>query len=153
LNDFLERAIISKLLNAEDEEKLVCNDGPLATFARKIQLGYAMGLYETELRDDLTRIKDIRNDFAHSVIPICFNTQSVRDRCLTLQGDPEGDSLIFRWGLDHGLVDIVVLYDTPDPDKAARDRFIAACHRLSEHLNSVAANPGSVDAVPCPNSK
>jgi hypothetical protein len=142
---FLEAAILARFTYVEDEKKLICDDGPLATFSRKIQLGYAMGLYNSELRDDLNQIRNVRNDFAHSQLPICFNTPSVKDRCLTLKGDPEtGDSLIFRWGLNRGLVDILVLYD--GPDKAARYRFIAACNRVSEWLHRVITTPAEATA-------
>lgn len=148
---FLEFAILAKFTNKEDVDKLICQDGLLATFSRKIQIGYAMGLYNSEERDDLNCIKDVRNDFAHSVMPICFNTSSVKDRCLTLKGDPETDSLIFRWGLNRGLVDVLVLED--NPDKAARYRFIAACNRASERLYGVATNAAPADAAAPWNSK
>src|SRR5215472_8749119 len=59
---FLEVAILAKFINSEDEKELTCDNGPLDTFSRKIRIGYAMGLYDPEMRDDLNRIKDVRND-------------------------------------------------------------------------------------------
>src|ERR1700730_9640550 len=108
---FLELAILTKFINTDDKDKLISHDGPLATFSRKIQIGYAIGLYNSELRDDLDRIRDVRNDFAHSVMPICFNTPSIKDRCLTLQKIPatNGSLILLRWGLNQGPADIIGL--------------------------------------------
>jgi hypothetical protein len=139
---FLESAILAKFINADDKEKLIGQDGPLATFSRKIQIGYAMGLYNSEVRDDLDRIRDVRNDFAHSVMPISFNTPSVRDRCLKFKQAPptSGSPTLLRWGLSQGQgpVDIIGLEDSPD--KAARNRFIIVCNCTSASLYGVITN-------------
>jgi hypothetical protein len=40
-------------------------DGALGTFGSKIRLGYMLGLYEEDLKDDLVQLTKIRNAFAH----------------------------------------------------------------------------------------
>jgi hypothetical protein len=143
---FLEFAILSKLTNINDHDKLVGHDGPLATFSRKIHIGYAMGLYDVQFRDDLTRIKDIRNDFAHSVMPLSFNTTSVKDRCSAINQVPAagGPTTLLRWGLEQGpvgikgLVDIIGLEATDD--RASRIRFIVACNCVSAWLYRMITN-------------
>jgi hypothetical protein len=139
---FLEFAILAKFTNIAGKDKLIGSDGPIATFSRKIQIGYAMGLYNSELRDDLDRIRDVRNDFAHSVMPISFNTSSVRSRCLMLkQSAPtSGPPTLLRWGLSEGQgpVDIIGLEDSVD--KAARNRFIIVCNSASAWLYNVITN-------------
>jgi DNA-binding MltR family transcriptional regulator len=42
------------------------NNGPLADFSAKIKLAYALGIGKEETRDDLDKIRLIRNYFAHT---------------------------------------------------------------------------------------
>jgi hypothetical protein len=137
---FLEFAILSKLMNKENADELVSRDGPLATFSRKILIGYAIGLYDPQFRDDLKLIKDMRNDFAHSMSPLSFNTKSVRERCAAIKQVPtaDGPMMMLRWGLDQGPVDIIGLEDTDDT--SARHRFIVACNCASTWLYGVISN-------------
>ena len=59
-----------------------------------------------------------------------------------------GDSMVFRWGLNRGLVDLLVLDDSPD--KAARNRFIGSCNRAIEWLHGVATNTTPLAAAAAP---
>ena len=45
--------------------KFECN-GPLSDFASKIKIAYALGIGKEKTRDDLDKIRDIRNYFAHT---------------------------------------------------------------------------------------
>src|SRR5215469_2652966 len=47
-------------------EQLVSDQGPLTSFNAKIIAGYAFGIYDKKLRDDLHIVRAIRNAFAHS---------------------------------------------------------------------------------------
>lgn len=64
LEDLLRR----KLKVADDTffEELADNDGPLGTLSRKIDLGFALGLYDLGLRQNLHIVRKIRNVFAHA---------------------------------------------------------------------------------------
>ena len=47
-------------------------DAPLGTLSAKIRLGYALGLYGPMTCADLDLIRAIRNDFAHTALPLSF---------------------------------------------------------------------------------
>jgi hypothetical protein len=55
-------------LEDTDIKRLFDNRGAvLATFSNKIDMGFALNLYDNLVRDDLDRIREIRNRFAHLV--------------------------------------------------------------------------------------
>jgi hypothetical protein len=54
-------------------------EGALGTFGQKIKLGYMLGLYEKDLKDDLVLLTKIRNAFAHRVDITDFETSPIRD--------------------------------------------------------------------------
>ncbi|MFZ1107438.1 MAG: hypothetical protein WAN43_03675 [Rhodomicrobium sp.] len=66
-------------------DRLYRPEGPLSTFSCKIELAYAMGLISDEDRLELNKIKNIRNDFAHNTSIITFETQAIKELCLTLK--------------------------------------------------------------------
>lgn len=80
----LEELVASKMAwpteesNAAVERKaLFEGDAPLSTFSAKTRLGYALGLYNKLVRDDLDTIREIRNAFAHATTNITFATDEV----------------------------------------------------------------------------
>lgn len=86
LENFLALAIMSRFrpLDHKEQEQLF-ERGPLAGFYAKINLGFALGLYEVEARDDLHLIRLIRNEFAHSMTPCRFGDPRVKKHCDKLQ--------------------------------------------------------------------
>lgn len=54
-------------------------EGALGTFGQKVKLGYMLGLYEKDLKDDLVLVTKIRNAFAHRVDITDFETSPIRD--------------------------------------------------------------------------
>lgn len=73
-------------------EKILRNDGAafkqsvrtygfLHPFDAKILLGYMLGLYGQQTRNDLDRIRAVRNRFAHDLDADFSGTNSVRDHC------------------------------------------------------------------------
>ena len=93
VENFLERAIATHFVSGESTTALFSyrSSGPLATFAAKIQIGYALGVYEEHMRSDLRWIKNIRNAFAHVRKRIDFSTPAIADACsmLTPRGFPK----------------------------------------------------------------
>lgn len=61
------------------------SDGPLGTFAGKTRICYAMELIDETTYRDLTTIRSIRNDFAHSYLEAKLARDSVRDRIMSLE--------------------------------------------------------------------
>ena len=60
-------------------------NAPLATFSRKIAMGRAMGIYGEETEVLLKSIKNIRNKFAHLLLPIAFETPEIKNECFRLK--------------------------------------------------------------------
>lgn len=83
LDHFIGLAITSRLrpISRTLQDKLFEGSGPFATFSAKINVGFALSLYEDEARHDLHLIRDIRNDFAHSMTPRRFGDIDIRKLC------------------------------------------------------------------------
>ena len=80
----LENAIdaaIGQVLLMDYPRELYADDGPLATFARKSALAYALRIVGPVTRENLRIIRHIRNAFAHARIPIEFSTPEVAVMC------------------------------------------------------------------------
>jgi len=57
---------------------------PIGTFAAKISLGYALGIYEQHIRDELKLINAIRNAFAHATSEVDFTNDKIEAACACL---------------------------------------------------------------------
>lgn len=91
----LEQAII-KVLPRNDERavgRLLERDGALNSFYAKIHLGFALGLYDQSIVENLEAIRRIRNAFAHTAVAIYFETQEIIDEVnklhVTMRPTPE----------------------------------------------------------------
>ena len=82
----LERAIQSRMvkLSRTERRELFFGMGPLATLSAKIRMAHALALVGPGCRTELERIKDIRNQFAHSFHPLQFKTREVARHCALL---------------------------------------------------------------------
>ena len=90
LDEELSAAIKTKFINSDNEKRVFESNCPLSTFSSKIEIAYSLGLLSKRNYSDLTIIRKIRNDFAHSILdsnsePVSFNTQQIRDRCYSLK--------------------------------------------------------------------
>jgi DNA-binding MltR family transcriptional regulator len=87
LEDIMKEAIMNKMrqnLSNSDMAALFENQAPLATFSARVTMLYALGIIGQKTRADLDCIKDIRNVFAHSRLPLDFDTPEVREAVFTL---------------------------------------------------------------------
>lgn len=57
----------------------------LDSFSKKVKVAYAVGLLRQEEFDDLESIRKIRNDFAHGLHGLSFESQTIRDKCQNLK--------------------------------------------------------------------
>jgi DNA-binding MltR family transcriptional regulator len=83
----LEMAISTHFVVNEAASARMFDDsanGPLATFAAKIRIGYALGIYSKTLRDELNMIRHIRNLVAHAKEPLDFSSPEIVAGCATL---------------------------------------------------------------------
>jgi hypothetical protein len=80
----LELAIRSRIADPGEHISSAWFSGinaPFGTFGSKIQLGRALAIYGEHMQGRLATIKDVRNAFAHSSIPLDFTHSAVRDAC------------------------------------------------------------------------
>lgn len=91
LDDTLRDGIYLGLrhLNSDEYARLFENDGPLSTFSAKINMAYAMRVIERHDRRNLEIIRDVRNNFAHSLKHMTFQTPEVAAYCRFLKPPQE----------------------------------------------------------------
>lgn len=87
--DFLLGKVLVRAMTRGEEvaDRLLYKvDAPAGTLSARIGLAYGLGLIDEESRDDLHRIRDLRNDFAHDLETHSFSqNDSIRDRCKNLK--------------------------------------------------------------------
>lgn len=66
-------------------KKLFEGTGPLATFSSKIEIAFRVGLVSEGEHRSLHTIRGVRNEFAHVLGDVSFETQSIRDRCRNIE--------------------------------------------------------------------
>lgn len=116
----IERGMVQ---DARETSMLLKHSGPLGAFEAKAHLAYLMGIIDSALRDDLARIADIRNRFAHQVEPLHFNSHTIQSLC---EGLTVTDRLPYPDIPDPGLGS-ERRHPAPLPAGAPpRDRFIQA---------------------------
>jgi hypothetical protein len=72
-------------ITEHEERELFENDGMLSSFHAKIFMGFALGLFGEEARNDFTKIKNIRNAFAHAPRSLSFETPEIAGECEKLR--------------------------------------------------------------------
>jgi DNA-binding MltR family transcriptional regulator len=82
----LEIILLKSLANPDHAgENLFDVEKPLGTFSAKIELAYCLSLIPKSLYRDLHLIRKIRNEFAHGLHGLTFNSDSIKPRCLELE--------------------------------------------------------------------
>src|SRR6266478_1236013 len=119
----LEYAILIRLKRNDEKtvKLLVDRDGPLSGFYAKIQLAYALGVFESDALYDLNIIRRVRNAFAHSPRPIDFTTEEIKKECLLLRC----------------VKDMEIPEIKPNPEYTSdpiRRRFTLACRILADDI-------------------
>jgi hypothetical protein len=133
LENSLQTAILAKFipLGTKDQSMLFDGNrnGPLATFATKIRLAFALGIIGTMTREDIERIRIIRNAFAHSMSDIHFSSPEIVDICNGFQVQKLKTRTLGGGAMSRGN---------------AQDKFIATVWFISGRLKTAvefAANP------------
>jgi hypothetical protein len=83
LENTIARCLIREAASAPLYDRVFGADeaGAINGFAGKIVLGYALGLYTEQVREDLQTIRHIRNVFAHAVSNVDFTTPEIAEAC------------------------------------------------------------------------
>ena len=63
------------------QELFFAQGAPLGTFKNRILMGWAMGFYDEAVAKDLELIRDIRNQFAHSLLALDFTNEHIVKTC------------------------------------------------------------------------
>ncbi|MCP5368890.1 MAG: hypothetical protein H6907_21350 [Hyphomicrobiales bacterium] len=83
----LGRAMLSHMVKLSNtaKDRVFKGRGPLASLSAKIEVSYCFGLIGPKTREDLNRIKDIRNQFAHSErAGLDFNDDVISGYCQSM---------------------------------------------------------------------
>lgn len=72
---------LRRVISRGRSNMLFGSDKPLGTFRNKIWMGYGLALYGDQTFTTLEAIRNIRNAFAHSQIPISFDDPEVSAVC------------------------------------------------------------------------
>jgi len=124
----LRFAIERNLVTTGDYYRLLFRSGaPLNSFESKIRIGYTMGLFGDQTKYNLDCIKGIRNAFAHSIIPINFETREVKAVCETMN-TPE---ICFPRSIAASTLEAV---GTGPTQTSSRSKFQKICEVLSHNL-------------------
>lgn len=91
LNDALEGLLHAKFCVINRKPKSVLNAlfnsfGPLSTFSAKINMAFAIDLIEKWMYEDLENLRKLRNEFAHGIRPLLFDSDEVRKLTEKLAG-------------------------------------------------------------------
>lgn len=88
LDDWLTTAIKTRMRSLSNtvHDRIFRGYGPLSSFSARIDIGYALSLYDEEIQRDLRALKDIRNAFAHTSTPYFFKSKKVEKNFQKLTG-------------------------------------------------------------------
>jgi len=83
----LEVLLREKIKRSDDKtwSKLTDRNGPLSSFSSKIDMGYAIGLYDDPMRANLHIVREIRNVFAHAKRVVTFDHELIINEIKSLQ--------------------------------------------------------------------
>ena len=84
LENLLESILKKAMVEHQQVKNMFKGYAPLATFKSKIDLAFFLGLVpHTSIYDDLHKIRETRNDFAHGHKELSFSEESIKNRIHT----------------------------------------------------------------------
>jgi|ERR1700688_712388 len=92
IDDILADVLKTRLiLTSELRDRLFSSDanGPLANFSPKIDIAFAVGICDANLRADFHDIRRIRNRFAHTPEPLKFSDEKISGWCSKFRTLPD----------------------------------------------------------------
>ena len=82
-------AILTRLRELTPDQQKTIFEGQYAVlnaFSAKIQIGFALGLLNVDVKKDLDALRRVRNEFAHRLDVRSFDHDDVKDECDSLIG-------------------------------------------------------------------
>lgn len=124
IENALESALVRILKNGRTS-KLFGVEKPLGAFRNKIWIAYALDIFGNETFLNLECIRHIRNAFAHSKIPIRFDTPEIANVCA-----------LMKVPVQRQPVGALTPYPPPDYSKLkGRELFREVCNALGHNLH------------------
>jgi DNA-binding MltR family transcriptional regulator len=80
LETLLGKLLRTKFVQSPSTE-MFSGHGLLASFSSRVDIAYALGLFDEDVYRDLNLIRRIRNDFAHNIDYATFAEPAIRQRC------------------------------------------------------------------------
>lgn len=129
-------------LNSDDKNRIFEFDGAAGSFSSRIIVAWAFNLIGPITRFDLDVIRLLRNEFAHSRMPLDFETNEVRDVCsrITIVELP-GSHIPFRYLERLSQNERLKAEELENP----KTRFITACHLISYRMHQKIHGPQAGD--------
>jgi hypothetical protein len=149
LEGALEKALSKRMcrFSAREHNEIFHSAGPLRNLRPKILMGRALNLYGPDTTAELTKISQIRNEFAHSIKSVSFKSTRVKGMSFELQR-PEMRSINFLasgWTfLEHRLLDDEVIRGCP------KLRYLKTVSVLIFLLESISAARPRRETAPWP---
>lgn len=97
--------------------------GPLSSFEAMIKIGFAFDFYRNLVRDDLDIIRQIRNAFAHAMVPLSFDTPQVISKVDGLK--------VIKWKAERGAP---AFGERPGVTNTYRNAYLNTCRVLTNDL-------------------
>lgn len=141
----LEDRIRTKLIDPGDGTADTWFEGinaPFRTFSAKISLGRALGIYDAQIESLLIAVKNLRNAFAHGMVPLTFSDPTLADECVKLRpstADPKKWVLSSRQTFAYGCITLARMLGMKVVAQAQVDRVAAVLESAPERpLRSIA---------------
>jgi hypothetical protein len=124
------RMRVRTLLEKRTAKGLFGTMGPLSSFSAKIDLGLVLGLYSEDVRGDLHRLREVRNQFAHEEAPRDFAHPKIAEHCT-------------RFWLPYNLFIVATRGGSSAVPEDARGRYILTVKLLVTLLQRAVVSPHS----------
>ena len=123
--------LLRKNLREEGVNQLFKFGGPLGDFASKISMCFSLKLVGQLTRRDLTNIRHLRNQFAHSRRPIEFEMKEVADVCAQLSY-PKQPGIFLNFNMLNKVAD-ERLNQASDRNHP-RTQYFTACNEIAQRV-------------------
>jgi len=84
VENYLAKYMKSKMIDDGAIDDLFHGFGPFSTFSQRYKSAYAFGLISIQQKKVLSKIQDIRNEFAHSPFIATFEGQKISNLCKSI---------------------------------------------------------------------
>lgn len=91
LDDKLANTLLSFFKNKKEGKELLQVNSPLGSFNSRIKISYCIGLITDLEYHDLEIIRKVRNEFAHRLTGMSFESPKIKTLCSNLKSDTPGD--------------------------------------------------------------